>query len=88
ATVKEYGSFDKIKSIKSYLKFLVDTPGALDGTRTDHTLWFIKKYDGKIGAQAAERAQGKTRTENEDKAAVHLQNKRLNSNEDHGRERG
>ncbi|KAG0002519.1 hypothetical protein BGZ65_002570, partial [Modicella reniformis] len=63
----EYGSFDNIKTMKAYLKFLSDTPGAFDGSKTDHTLWFMRKYGGKPGAQAADRMKGK-KTDQSDKA--------------------
>ena len=67
ATIKEYGSFDKITSIKEYLKFLSNTPGALDGTRTNPTQWFFQKYGGKNGYEIFQRLQGKTKTEQSDK---------------------
>lgn len=38
ATIKEYGSFDKVKSMKAYLKLLENIPGALDGSKTDHAV--------------------------------------------------
>ncbi|CAO3570251.1 unnamed protein product [Mortierella alpina] len=43
AAIKEYGSFDAVKSIKKYLEFLSKTPGAMEGSNTDHTLYFLKK---------------------------------------------
>ncbi|KAF9407111.1 hypothetical protein BGZ94_002824 [Podila epigama] len=40
-TIKEYGSFDEIQSIKNYLDFLTKTPGVLEGSKTDRTLYFL-----------------------------------------------
>ncbi|KAG0247475.1 hypothetical protein BG011_001421, partial [Mortierella polycephala] len=42
ATLKEYGSFEKVTSIKEYLEFLGNTPGAMEGSKTNHTHWFLK----------------------------------------------
>ncbi|KAG0195426.1 hypothetical protein BGX28_001395, partial [Mortierella sp. GBA30] len=63
ATLKEYGSFIKVTSMQEYLEFLSNTPGALDGSKTNHANWFIKKYGGKSGAQAVERTAGKEKSE-------------------------
>ncbi|KAF9555094.1 hypothetical protein EC968_009151, partial [Mortierella alpina] len=79
ATIKEYGSFDEVKSIKKYLEFLTKTPGAMEGSKTDHTLYFIKKYGGKAGAQAASRSQVKPRSDYSDKAHSSSQVKRSSS---------
>ncbi|KAF9283956.1 hypothetical protein BGZ68_004990, partial [Mortierella alpina] len=70
ARIKEYDSFDEVKSIKKYLEFLTKTPGAMEGSKTDHSLYFIKKYGGKAGAQAADRSQGKSRSEYSYKASA------------------
>jgi hypothetical protein len=88
ATMKEYGSFDGIKSMKAYLKFLADTPGAFDGTRTNHSHWFIKKYGGKDGAQAVERMQANPKGEHDDKPNVLQRHKRFRSNEEQGKDKG
>ncbi|KAF9198093.1 hypothetical protein BGZ59_004910, partial [Podila verticillata] len=37
ATMNKYKLLDNIKSIKEYLKFLHETPGTIEGNRTDHT---------------------------------------------------
>ncbi|KAF9994954.1 hypothetical protein BGZ65_009412, partial [Modicella reniformis] len=84
ATLKEYGSVEHITSMKGYLKFLSDTPGAFDGTETDHTLWFIKKYGGKPGTQAVERLTGNVTNESvSDKVMVHQQAKRPSAKDEY-----
>ncbi|KAF9553960.1 hypothetical protein EC968_010017, partial [Mortierella alpina] len=79
ATIKEYGSFDEVKSIKKYLEFLSKTPGAMEGSKTDHTLYFLKKYGGKAGAQVAGRSQSKPRSDYPDRAQSSTQVKRPSS---------
>ncbi|KAI8345560.1 hypothetical protein B0O80DRAFT_491676 [Mortierella sp. GBAus27b] len=76
ATIKEYGAFSKVKSMKGYLEFLANTPGAFDGTRTDHTLWFITKYGGKTPQQVMERLKPQTKTEQEGKPNHNLRHKK------------
>ncbi|KAF9554972.1 hypothetical protein EC968_009198 [Mortierella alpina] len=83
ATIKEYGSFDEVKSFKKYLEFLTKTPGAMEGSKTNHTLYFIKKYGGKAGAQAADRSQGKPRQEYSDRAPASVLQKRPSPGRDH-----
>ncbi|KAF9939231.1 hypothetical protein BGZ70_006472, partial [Mortierella alpina] len=86
-TIKEYGSFDEVKSIKKYLEFLTKTPGAMEGSKTDHTLYFLKKYGGKAGAQAADRSQGKPSSDYSDRAHATVQGKRSAAGSD-SRNRG
>ncbi|KAF9943088.1 hypothetical protein BGZ70_006033, partial [Mortierella alpina] len=63
-------------SIKKYLEFLTKTPGAMEGSKTDHTLYFLKKYGGKAGAQASDRSQGKPKSDYSDRAHAPAQGKR------------
>lgn len=80
ATLKEYGSFSEVKSIKAYLKFLAETPGAMEGTRTEKTHWFLQKYGGKSGAQAFARLESKSKSEQLEKTAT--QGKRSSSSDE------
>ncbi|KAF9199566.1 hypothetical protein BGZ59_003891 [Podila verticillata] len=47
-TMNKYKSLDNIKSIKEYLEFLHETPGAIEGNRTDHTAWFLSQFKADI----------------------------------------
>ncbi|KAF9352461.1 hypothetical protein BGX34_012153 [Mortierella sp. NVP85] len=75
ATIKEYGAFDKIKSMKEYLKFLENTPGAFDGPKTDHIPWLVNKYAGKTRVQSFERQQAHSKKE-QDRSSVPRASKR------------
>ncbi|KAI9237244.1 MAG: hypothetical protein BYD32DRAFT_461724 [Podila humilis] len=48
ATMNKYKSLDNIKSIKEYLEFLHETPGAVEGNRTDHTAWFLSQFKADV----------------------------------------
>ncbi|KFH73058.1 hypothetical protein MVEG_00283 [Podila verticillata NRRL 6337] len=48
ATMNKYKLLDNIKSIKEYLKFLHETPGTIEGNRTDHTAWFLSQFKADI----------------------------------------
>ncbi|KAF9367418.1 hypothetical protein CPC16_006516, partial [Podila verticillata] len=46
--MNKYKSLDNIKSIKEYLKFLHETPGTIEGNRTDHTAWFLSQFKADV----------------------------------------
>ena len=48
ATLKKYGSLDKVNSVKAYLEFLHETPGAVEGNRTDHMAWFLSQFKADV----------------------------------------
>jgi len=83
ATLKEYGSFDKVSSMKAYLKFLENTPGALDGSKTDHTQWFVKKYGAKTSTQSIERHQAHSKREPDDRPSTSYAAKRQRPEQPH-----
>ncbi|KAK3808802.1 MAG: hypothetical protein J3Q66DRAFT_392244 [Benniella sp.] len=90
ATIKEFGSFDKVKSMKQYLKFLENTPGAFEGSKTDCLQWFAEKYSGKTGAQSFERQQAQSKKDQDDRPSNPHGSKRHRfdkQNKDHGNKR-
>lgn len=54
ATMNKYKSLDNIKSIKAYLEFLHETPGAVEGNRTEHTTWFLSQFKANVGTTTTE----------------------------------
>ncbi|KAG0040833.1 hypothetical protein BGZ83_002422 [Gryganskiella cystojenkinii] len=54
AVVKKYGSLAKVRSFKDFMKFLGNTPGALDGPKTDYVDFFLRNWGGEHGGKAAE----------------------------------
>ncbi|KAF9317159.1 hypothetical protein BG006_003418, partial [Podila minutissima] len=65
ATMNKYKSLDNIKSIKEYLEFLHETPGAVEGNRTDHTAWFLSQFKADINStnNGQDRAPKRTHTD-------------------------
>ncbi|KAG0010092.1 hypothetical protein BGZ82_003690, partial [Podila clonocystis] len=65
ATMNKYKSLDNIKSIKAYLEFLHETPGAVEGNRTDHTAWFLSQFKADVSTvnNGQDRAPKRTHTD-------------------------
>ncbi|KAI1309972.1 hypothetical protein EDD11_003952, partial [Mortierella claussenii] len=62
ATMNKYKSLDKIKSIRAYLEFLHETPGAVEGNRTDHTTWFLSQFKADISTSISGQERAPKRT--------------------------
>lgn len=65
-TMNKYKLLDNIKSIKEYLEFLHETPGAVKGNRTNHTAWFLSQFKVDVStlSNGLDRAPKRMHTDN------------------------